>query len=114
MALYRNEFCPNCGEPLQVNEEPDRLCTYCGWFGDTSETAKVPPPVDNLMMAVKQAIFLYRDVCRRELMAEAMFEQGIATKEQLKTVYDAAAQCRAALLSIFKQIHRPDDSSFEP
>ena len=40
------EFCPRCGYPIEPANDPARLCTACGWFGDSCEALPKPPPCD--------------------------------------------------------------------
>jgi ribosomal protein S27AE len=59
-----NEFCPKCGDPLEVSDDADRLCVQCGWWGDKSEALKNPPITGDLDTTVRQALDLYRTVVR--------------------------------------------------
>ena len=67
-----SEFCPRCGTPVDTSGDESPLCDACGWFGDNTETARTPPDTGQFspVLAVVQALTLFRDVCRQELMAE--------------------------------------------
>ena len=103
------EFCPQCGLPVETDGDESRLCETCGWFGDNSETAKVPPPSDvfNPVLAAVQALFLYRDVCRHELVAEQVFDAGNATEADLRKVKVEARNCLHSLVQLFMAIRHP-------
>ena len=80
------EFCPRCTAPLETSRDADRLCEVCGWFGDQQEVLLVPPRSDvfNPVLAAAQTLELYRDVCRKELMAEQIYDAGNATEADLQ------------------------------
>jgi len=64
------EFCPRCTAPLESSRDADRLCEVCGWWGDQQEVL----------------LELYRDVCRKELLAEQIYDAGNATEADLQRV----------------------------
>ena len=76
------EFCPRCPAPLETSRDADRLCEVCGWFGDQQEALLAPPASDvlNPVLAAAQTLELYRDVCRKELVAEQIYDAGNATE----------------------------------
>ena len=97
------EFCPRCTAPLEVGGDSGRLCDRCGWFGDQTETLSIPPPSDifNPVLAAAQAIELFRDACRYELMAEQMYDAGDGTEAQLNQVRVSRRQTAHALIEMF-------------
>jgi len=82
------EFCPRCTAPLESSRDADRLCEVCGWWGDQQEVLLVPPESDifNPVLAAAQTLELYRDVCRKELLAEQIYDAGNATEADLQRV----------------------------
>jgi len=97
------EFCPRCAAPLDAASDAARLCESCGWFGDQTETLATPPPDDvfNPVLAAAQALELYRDACRYELMAEQMYDAGDGTDAQLHQVRVSRRQTAHALIEMF-------------
>ena len=83
-----SEFCPRCTAPLEAARDPGRLCEVCGWFGDQQEALLAPPASDvpNPVLAAVQTLELYRDVCRKELLAEQIYDAGNATEADLQRV----------------------------
>jgi hypothetical protein len=104
------EFCPRCGSPLEEAQDPARLCEDCGWFGDWQEVLHKPPESDvfNPVRGVLQALTLFRDVCRQELVAEMVYDSGAATEQDIKRVRIAARQCRDSLVQLFTAVRRLD------
>ena len=104
-----SEFCPKCGLPLDTSGDDSRLCEACGWFGDYEETAKKPsdPEVFNPVLATLQALALYRDVCRDELIAEQIYDAGAATETDLRRVKLAARDSLHSLVAVFTALRRP-------
>lgn len=94
---------------METDGDESRLCAACGWFGDNSETAKAPPPSDvfNPVLASLQALFLYRDVCRQELVAEQVFDAGNATEADLRKIKVEARNCLHSLVQMFTALRRP-------
>jgi hypothetical protein len=76
-----DEFCPLCGEPLDTSGDESRLCYTCGWFGDNTETRRAPwdPKVCNPIGNLVQALSLYRELCRQELLGEQFANATIPT-----------------------------------
>ena len=103
------EFCPKCGAPLDTSGDESRLCEYCGWFGDSGESVRRPPDADefNPVLAVIQALTMFRDVCRDELVAEQVYDAGDATETELRKVKVAARESLQALVQLFTATRRP-------
>jgi len=103
------EFCPRCGTPVDTSGDETRLCDACGWFGDNTETAKRPPDTGQFspVLAVVQAITLFRDVCRQELMAEQIYDAGNATEADLRKVKTDARNAMHSLVELFTAMRRP-------
>ncbi len=97
------EFCPRCTAPLEAACDSARLCESCGWFGDQTETLAAPPPGDvfNPVLAAAQALELFRDACRYELMAERLYDAGDGTEAQLNQVRISRRQTAHALIELF-------------
>jgi len=97
------EFCPRCTAPLEAAPDPARLCEVCGWFGDWQEVLCTPPKTDvfNPVMAAAQALELFRDVCRKELVAEQVYDAGNATEADLRQVRIARRHATHALIEMF-------------
>ena len=96
-----SEFCPKCSDPLEVSTEPDRLCLKCGWFGDKDEVLPEPIITGDAATSARQAISLYRDVCRNELILEQAMEQGKVSWNDMAKARSAVAQTLDSLLKIF-------------
>jgi hypothetical protein len=98
-----SQFCPRCGAPLETAADPARLCDTCGWFGDWQEVLRTPPESDvfNPVMAAAQALELFREVCRGELIAEQLYDAGTATEGELYKVHAARRQASHALIEMF-------------
>jgi hypothetical protein len=103
------EFCPKCGTPLDDSGDECRYCDACGWFGDSGETAKAPPPSDqfNPVLAAVQALTLFRDVCRQELVAEQVYDAGNATEADLRKVKTEVRNALHSLVELFTALRRP-------
>jgi hypothetical protein len=87
-------YCPRCTSPIKT-DEPDCLCEVCGWFGDASETlAEQTPDVFSPGRSAIATMELYRDICRKELIAEQLYDAGDATEEDLHKI---AAQRRESV-----------------
>jgi hypothetical protein len=97
------EFCPRCASPLEMGGDSGRLCEKCGWFGDQTETLAALPPSDvfNPVLAAAQALELFRDACRYELMAEQLYNAGDGTEAQLNQVRVSRRQAAHALIEMF-------------
>lgn len=97
------EFCPRCMAPLETSRDAARLCQTCGWFGDQIETLAALPPSDvfNPVLAIAQAIELFRAACRYELMAEQLYGSGEGTEAQLNQVRVSRRQAAHALIEMF-------------
>jgi len=93
---------------LDVTLDPSRLCETCGWFGDRQETLPVPPKSNefNPVLAAAQTLDLYRDVCRKELIAEQMYDNGSATQPELRKVRVLHRQAVRALIEMFVNLHQ--------
>jgi hypothetical protein len=103
------EFCPKCGTPLDDSGDECRYCDTCGWFGDNGETAKTPPPSNQFspVQAVLQALALFRDVCRKELRAEQVFNTGNVSDAKLRAIKMEARSCLHSLVELFTAMRRP-------
>jgi len=97
------EFCPRCASPLETAADPARLCEICGWFGDRQEVLCRPPKSDvlNPVLAAAQALELFRDVCRKELIAEQVYDAGNATEADIRRVRIARRHAAHALIEMF-------------
>jgi hypothetical protein len=80
-----------------------RLCEICGWFGDCQEVLCRPPKSDvlNPVLAAAQALELFRDVCRKELIAEQVYDAGNATEADIRRVRIARRHAAHALIEMF-------------
>lgn len=98
-----SEFCPRCTAPLETNRDDDRLCEVCGWFGDRREALAIPPRSDvfNPVLAAAQALELYRDVCRKELIGEQVYDAGNATEADLRRLYVARRHAAHSIIEMF-------------
>ena len=98
-----SEFCPRCTAPLETAPDPARLCEVCGWFGDQQEALLTPPSSDvlNPVLAAAQTLELYRDVCRKELIAEQVFDAGNATEADLQRVHMARRHAGHSIIEMF-------------
>jgi hypothetical protein len=97
------EFCPRCTAPLETGRDADRLCEICGWFGDQQEALLAPPTSDvlNPVLAAAQTLELYRDVCRKELLAEQIYDAGNATEAELQRVRLARRRAAHSIIEMF-------------
>ena len=97
------EFCPRCTAPLETGRDADRLCEVCGWFGDQQEVLLAPPrsDVSNPVLAAAQALELYRDVCRHELVAEQVYDAGNGTEAQLNRVRVSRRHAAHSIIEMF-------------
>jgi len=100
MQPTMNEYCPKCGDTLEVSDEFDRLCERCGWFGDTVETASAPAL--DAEESAHDAILLYRDLCRNELILEQAMEQGKLSWDDMAKARVTVADGLKNLLQIFQ------------
>jgi len=98
-----SEFCPRCTAPLESADDPGRLCDVCGWFGDRMEVLSAPPRNDefNPVLAAAQTLELYRDVCRKELLAEQIYDAGNATEAELQRVRMARRHAAHSIIEMF-------------
>ena len=98
-----SEFCPRCTAPLETGPDADRLCEVCGWFGDQQEALLTPPKSDvfNPVLAAAQTLELYRDVCRKELVAEQVYDAGNATEAELQRVHLARRYAANSIIELF-------------
>ena len=98
-----SEFCPRCTAPLETSRDSDRLCEVCGWFGDQQEALLAPPTSDvlNPVLAAAQTLDLYRDVCRKELVAEQIYDAGNATEAELQRVHLARRYAAHSIIEMF-------------
>ena len=98
-----SEFCPRCTAPLETSRDADRLCEICGWWGDQQEALLVPPRNDtfNPVLAAAQTLELYRDVCRKELLAEQIYDAGNATEADLQRVHMARRHAGHSIIEMF-------------
>ncbi len=103
-----SEFCPRCNSPVEFDPDPARLCEVCGWFGDRSEMFDKPPAPKgiNPVLAAAQCLELYRDVCRRELVAEQLYDAGDATEADIAKVRAARRHATNAIIELFAVLHR--------
>jgi hypothetical protein len=97
------EFCPRCTAPLESSRDADRLCEVCGWWGDQQEVLLVPPQGDvfNPVLAAAQTLELYRDVCRKELLAEQIYDAGNAVEADLQRVHIARRHAANSIIEMF-------------
>jgi len=97
------EFCPRCTAPLETGRDADRLCEVCGWFGDQQEVLLAPPrsDVSNPVLAAAQALELYRDVCRHELLAEQVYDAGNGSEAQLNRVCVSRRHAAHSIIEMF-------------
>ncbi len=109
------EFCPRCGTPVDTSGDDTRLCDACGWFGDNTETARIPPDAGKFspVLATVQAITLFRDVCRQELMAEQIYDAGGATEAALRKVRTEARNALHSLVELFTALRGPHTPPLE-
>lgn len=103
-----SEFCPRCSYPLEVATDPGRLCSACGWFGDKQEVLPIPPRQEdfNAVLAVLQCLELFREVCRKEQLAEAFYDAGQASDHDLRKVREGTQAARQALVTLFTTLRR--------
>src|SRR3974377_1987134 len=97
------EFFLRCTAPLETSRDADRLCEVCGWFGDRQEALLAPPADDvlNPVLAAAPTLELYRDVCRRELVAEQIYDAGNATEAELQRVRLARRHAAHSIIEMF-------------
>jgi len=97
-----SEFCPRCTAPLETARDPARLCEVCGWFRDQQEALATPPRSDvfSPVLAAAQALDLYRDVCRKELIAEQIYDAGHAVEADLRRVCLARRQAAHSIIEM--------------
>jgi len=96
------EFCPRCTAPLEASPDSDRLCECCGWWGDQREALLTPPAnAGNPVLAAAQALELYRDVCRQELLGEQLYEAGSGTEAQLHKLRMARRDAAHSIIEMF-------------
>ncbi len=97
------KFCPRCTAPLESSRDADRLCEVCGWFGDRQETLLMPPQSDvlNPVLAAAQTLELYRDICRKELIVEQVYDAGNATEADLQRVHMARQHATNSIVEMF-------------
>jgi len=102
------EFCPRCTAPLDASSDPGRLCEVCGLFCDETETLRVPPKPDviNPVLAAAQCLELFRDVCRKELIAEQIYDAGDATERDIRNIRISRRQATDAIIALFTGLHR--------
>lgn len=102
------EFCPRCNSPVEFAPDPARLCEVCGWFGDQTEVLDKPPAPQaiNPVLAAAQCLELYRDVCRRELIAEQLYDAGNAVEADIAKVRAARRHATNAIIELFAVFHR--------
>ena len=94
-------YCPRCTASIDTSE-PDCLCETCGWFGDRSETlADSMPDVFNPARAAATTLELYRDICRKELIAEQLYDAGDATEDDLRKIGVSRKNTIAAMIEMF-------------
>ena len=98
-----SEFCPRCTAPLETARDADAPCEVCGWFGDQHRGPESPPRSDvfNPVLAAAQTLELYRDVCRKELMAEQIYDAGNATEADLQRVRMARRHAAHSIIEMF-------------
>ena len=103
------EFCPRCGTPVDTSGDETRLCDACGWFGDHTETARRrrTRAQFNPVLAVVQALTLFRDVCRQELVAEQIYAVDSAVEADLRRIKTEARNALHSLVELFTALHRP-------
>ena len=103
------EFCPRCGTPVDTSGDETRLCDACGWFGDHTETARKPPDTGQFspVLAVVQALTLFRDVCRQELVAEQICAVNSAVEADLRKIKAEARNALHSLVELFTAVNRP-------
>jgi hypothetical protein len=96
------EFCPRCTAPLETSRDADRLCEVCGWWGGQEEVLLVPPRNDlfNPVLAAAQTLELYRDVCRKELIAEQIYDAGNGTEVELQRVHLARRHAAHSIIEM--------------
>jgi hypothetical protein len=97
------EFCPRCTAPLESSRDADRLCEVCAWWGDQQEVLLVPPQGDvfNPVLAAAQTLELYRDVCRKELLAEQIYDAGNVVEADLQRVHIARRHAAHSIIEMF-------------
>ena len=97
-----SEFCPRCTAPLETSQDAARLCEVCGWWGGQEEVLLAPPrDVENPALAAAQSLELYRDVCRKELVAEQVYDAGNYTEADLHKVHAACRHAARSIISMF-------------
>lgn len=108
MSRFSAEFCPRCTSPLEFSYDADRLCETCGWFGDQSEVLDKPPIPDRLnpVLALVQCLELYREVCRKELIAEQIYDAGNATEADLRKVRIARRHAVNSVVEMFSGLQK--------
>jgi hypothetical protein len=95
--------------PVDDSGDENRYCNVCGWFGDGGETAKKPPASDrfNPVLAAVQALTLFRDVVRKELVVEQVYDAGNLTEADLRAVKLEVHNCVQSLVELFTALRRP-------
>ena len=79
-------YCPKCNAEVGTADE-ECLCVICGWFGDRSETM-IGHYYDtfNPLRAAAAILETYREICRKELILEQMYDSGDATGEDIRKI----------------------------
>lgn len=94
-------FCPRCLAPIDASSQ-ECLCEICGWFGDVSE-ASVEQDFSsfNPMRSAIAIMQLYREQCRKELIADQMYDSGEANEQDIKIVQIALQETVKSIVEMF-------------
>ena len=97
-------YCPRCTSPIKTDES-DCLCEVCGWWGDRGETlADQMPDVFNPGRAAATTLELYRDICRKEMLMEQLYDAGNATEKDLQQVAALRKSTIASMIEMFTRL----------
>ena len=95
-----NEYCPKCGRLLAQSSDDDRLCA-CGWWGDKSETEQDVEDVQSFVLeSAGEMLDLFRDACRKEILAEAIAENNPAAAVDMPRIRQAIRGAKISILTL--------------
>ena len=91
------KYCPKCSFEVTADEQPERLCNVCSWWGDESELTE--ESTNTAVHLAVEVLDLYRSVCRDELSCEMAFLRGSITLADVKEIKASAKRATYALIA---------------
>jgi len=94
-------YCPKCGQLLNDSTDTERLCSTCGWFGDSEETLEEQTLWATIIKDVCDILDQYQSACQLEVRLSSLAELGQCTLDDLLRGRQQLKLLRQSVVELF-------------